>query len=465
MRRTSTAALLVALAAAGAGLPALIPAASAAPSAGQPASPIKHIVIILKENRSFDNYFGQLPGVNGATTAVRSDGTTVPLARTPDVLPHDIRHTPQDFLIAYDGGRNDRFDKEGGAYTAGPGTAPLALSQFTRADIPAYYRYAQSYGIADRFFASWRGASFANNLYEISGQAGRYDTGSACVPNPASPGTSACRTDGRTVYHLPHTAANPHGNSPHWGCDAGPTVTVPMMSALTGKVDAGQYPCFRFPTLPNLLTKSKLSWKLYSDASRPKHDALEAITSIRNNASEWARVQPLQQFTTDATSGTLPSVSWVVSKQDEHPPESVCLGENETVNDVNAVMSTSQWKSTAVLVVWDEWGGFYDHVAPPQIDKVSFGFRVPFLAISPWVKKVGTVDSNLNSHASILKFVEANFHLPNLGADDARSDTGSNLMSMFDFSSPHAGKVRLTPRGCAALTPAQQALVDSRDDD
>lgn len=468
MKRTRSTALLLGLAAAAAAAPALLggTSASAATAEGRTSTPIKHVVVILKENRSFDNYFGRMPGVDGATTAKRSDGRTVALARTPDPLPHDIGHSPAMFLRAYHGGKMDRFDLETGAYANGPGTAPLALSQFQQSDIPAYWRYAKSYGLADRFFASWRGASLANNLYTVAGQAGRYDRGTSCVPNRASPGTQACHTDGRTVYHLPHLPNNPGGNAPHWGCDAGPKVTVPMMSAMTGVVDDTTFPCFRFKSLPDLLTENSLSWKMYSDAAKPKHDALEAIDSIRNTASEWAKVQPLDQFRKDARAGTLPNVSWVVSHHDDHAPASVCLGENETVEDVNAVMSTSQWGRTAVLVVWDEWGGFYDHVAPPQIDKVSFGFRVPFLAISPWVKP-GGVDSSRNSHASILKFIEDNWRLGNLGADDARADTGSNLMGMFDFSrtATRAPRIQLTPRPCQALTAQQQALVDNGEDD
>lgn len=465
MTRTRTAALLLAVAAPAACGSALLGGpAEAAPDASA-RTPIEHVVIILKENRSFDNYFGKLPGVDGATTAVRSDGRTVALAHTPDPLPHDVQHRPEDYVKAYNGGKMNGFDLEGGAYTDGPGSAPLALSQFDRSDIPAYWRYAQSYGIADRFFASWKGASFANNLYTVAGQAGRYDTGTACVPNDATPGTQACRTGGTTVYHLPHLPGATGTNAPQWGCDAGPSVIVPMMDVMTGRVARSVYPCFRFNTLPGLLSRNGLSWRMYSEADKPKHNALQAIDPIRNDAAQWANVRPLNQFQRDARAGTLPAVSWVVTHQDDHPPASVCLGENEVVNDVNAVMSTSQWGSTAVLVVWDEWGGFYDHVPPPQQDKVSFGFRVPFLAISPWVKKVGTVDSSLNSHASILKFIESNWRLGDLGADDARPETGSNLMNLFDFSSRHAPEVQLTPRNCAALTPTQQALVDNGEDD
>jgi len=421
-------------------------------------TPVTHIVLIHKENRSFDNYFGRLPGVDGATTALRSDGVTVDLVPTPDALPHDIGHNPAAWQLAYHGGRMDRFDLEPGAYVRNK-QGPLALSQMDRTGIPNYWRYARNFGVADRFFASWKGASFANNLYQIAAQAGRYDPGTSCVANAAEPGTSACHTNLRTVYHLPHPPDRPRTNSPHWGCDAGPGVTVPMLNPATGTVDDLTYPCFRFPALPDLLTRNGVTWRLYTRASTPHHNALEAIDSIRNIASQWANVRPFEQFEQDAAARRLPNVSWIVSIEDEHPPKSTCAGESETVRLVNAVMRTPQWAHTAIIVVWDEWGGFYDHVPPPQLDRVSFGFRVPMLAISPYVKSAGYVSHLRYSHASLLKFVEANWGLPSLGADDARPDTGGNLMDFFDFSVQHRPALILTPRTCAALTAAQQRII------
>src|SRR5436309_11932861 len=165
---------ILAIASIGVGLAALpAPAIGGPTTAARPLTPIKHVVVIMKENRSFDEYFGRFPRANGATTAKKHDGTVVSLAETPDALPNDIGHGQDSFTLAYDGGKMDRFDLEKGAYSSTG--KPLALSQMYQRDIPNYWAYASRYAIADRFFAPWKGASFANNLYEVAAQAGIYD--------------------------------------------------------------------------------------------------------------------------------------------------------------------------------------------------------------------------------------------------------------------------------------------------
>jgi phospholipase C len=145
---------------------------------------------------------------------------------------------------------------------------------------------------------------------------------------------------------------------------------------------------------------------------------------------------------------------------------------------VGAVQSSKYWSSTAIVVVWDEWGGFYDHVSPPNIyipghrDPISFGFRVPALVISPWVKAGslaggGHVSHTFYSHASLLKFIEKDFSVPSLGADDAKpaSETGGSMMDFFDFSKQHHGKLNLTTRACKAMTAAEKRQAATSDPD
>jgi phospholipase C len=464
------------------------PSASGAPAAhfaavvGAPQTPIKHIIFLQKENRSFDEYFGALsktnPGINGATSALKSNGGVVsPLPQTPDPLPNDIDHSGWSFGKAYDGGKMDGFDTEKGAYSSSG--KPLALSQMQPSTIPDYTAYATTYGLGDNMFASWRGASFTNNIYEVAGQAGRYDTGStACVPNAAVGGTQACHTGGLSVAGDP---VKPKGSTGigFWGCDDPVGTTVQMINNATGNITRNTYPCFRFKSLPDELSADGVSWKYYANALTGHHNALDSINSIRNTPSNWSRVQPESQFKTDLASGKLPSVSWVVPRWTDHPPQSACNGENETVDLVNAVMNSPYWSSTAIVMDWDEWGGFYDHVKPPlwhgnQNEHISYGFRVPLIVISPFVKSGnlswnghsgGYVDHTFYSFASQLKFVEKAFNLPPLGTDDADSTTGGGLMNFFNFSGTPKPKLILKTRTCTKITAAEWKMINQEDPD
>jgi phospholipase C len=413
-------------------------------------TPIQHVVVILKENRSFDNYFGSFPGAEGATTALKSDGATVPLAETPDALPNDIRHRPATWKTAYDNGKMDGFDLEEGAYSSTG--QPLALSQMLQSDIPNYWSYASRYALADHFFASWKGASFTNNLYSLAAQAGIYDP----------------TLNGRSVYWNPHSTSTPALT--YWGCDDPADTLVQMINPTTGKTSQ-MFPCFNFPALPNTLAANGVSWHFYNTAGAGSvHDPLDALIPVRSDPAMWSQVVKAGRFFTDAKAGTLPSVSWIVGRQLEHPPSSTCKGENQSVTYVNAVMSNPElWSSTAIFIVWDEWGGFYDHVAPPQVDGISYGFRVPVIVISPYTQQGmssdgGAINSTFYSNTSILKFIEDNWALPSLTPADAHAN---DMMDMFDFS-PNATPKQsliLQPRTCPSLTTAQKALVRSQNPD
>jgi len=408
---------------------------------GQPTTPIQHVVIILKENRSYDEYFGQFPNANGATMGTMSNGQVVDMTTnpTPDPMPNDIGHAYGEFFQAYDNGKNDGFDKERGAFSKSGYN--LAYSQMNQSMIPNYWTYASTYGLADNMFSDYVGTSFANNLFLVAGQSGRYDPtlhyrGVDAIPKPPS---------GQSLNNW-------------WGCDDPVGTTVKLLGA-DGKT-SNTFPCFNFQALPNTLATNGVSWKEYANFGYPSniHNSLDAISSVRNNPTLWANDVPLAQFSSDATAGTLPAVSWVAANQSEHPVSTTCLGENESVNFINAVMNGPQWSSTAIIVVWDEWGGFYDHVPPPQPDNYSYGFRVPFLMISPWTKygvgaNGGYVDSTFFSHASILKLVEDNWNLPSLNPRDAGSN---DMMDFFDFTQTPKPATILTPRTCPTLSAAQR---------
>jgi phospholipase C len=406
-------------------------------------TPIKHIVVIMKENRSFDNYFGSFPGADGATTGTLSNGQTVPLGRTPDPMPQDLGHSPKDWAKAYDNGALDGFDKENGAI-AKDGT-DLAMTQMTESQIPAYWAYAKRYGLGDHMFSDFKGASMANNLFVFAAQAGQY---SNAMGN-------------RSVIANPVSQFGKKSPAP-WGCDDPPDTFVWTIASDDSK--SPMFPCFPFQAMPNVLSDNGLDWRVYRATGDQPHNALSAIAGVRYDSNLWSNIQPLSHFTSDAGAGSLPAVSWLVSAHSEHPPESACAGENETVSEVNSIMNGPDWSSTAIFIFWDEWGGFYDHVSPPQPDNISYGFRVPLLVISPYTAVGSSPDGGNVSHTfysfeSILKFIEVNWTLPSLTPRDAGANSP---MDMFDFTAPPRPPLIQTQRTCPTLTQAEKQLAKTR---
>jgi phospholipase C len=358
---------------------------------------IKHIVFIVKENRTFDNYFGTFPGVDGATTGTLSTGDVIPLAQAPDVTPHDIDHSFNAAVTAIDGGAMDKFDLING------GGDLLGYTQYTEQDMPNYFAYAKNFVLGDAFFSSLTGPSFPNHLYTIGAQSGN------AINNPAN---SAGR----------------------WGCDSPANSRVQVMDPDDGQITR-VYPCFDFDTLADRLEARGLTWKYYAPNQNQSGyiwSAFNAISHVRLTDLWTQHVVPTAQFVQDAQNGTLPAVSWVVTVagQSEHPPASVCLGENWTVDQINAVMQGPDWLSTAIFLTWDDFGGFYDHVAPPVVDNFGFGPRVPFLIISPWVKK-GYITHTTLEFSSVLKFIEERFHLEPL---TDRDRLANDLFDSFEFN-------------------------------
>jgi phospholipase C len=186
-----------------------------------------------------------------------------------------------------------------------------------------------------------------------------------------------------------------------------------------------------------------VSWKLYAPVEGAYDGGFQnsggyiwtmfdAIRHIRDTDAWKEHVVPVDQFAIDAKNGTLPSVAWVTtpSPVSEHPPASVCQGENWTVSLLQALGNGPQWGSSAVFLTWDDFGGFYDHVAPTQIDKMGLGFRVPFLLISPFAKP-GNVDHTQAEFSSVLKFIEEDFDLPSL---TDRDKNASDMLQNFDWN-------------------------------
>jgi phospholipase C len=373
---------------------------------------IQHVVFIIKENRTFDNYFGTFPGADGATSGTLSTGQVIPLGHTPDRTPPDICHSWNCAIQAIDGGKMDKFNL---IQECSVNADLLCYTQLTEQDIPNYFAYARNFVLADHMFSSLKGPSFPNHLYTVGAQSG------GAVDNPTNPSI--------------------------WGCDADDTTTVSVMDSSGNS--SKQFPCFDFQTIADSLLTAGISWKYYAPqmGENGYHwNALDAIKHIRETSVWTDHVVPDTQFVSDAQSGQLPAVSWLVTNfgQSEHPPASTCQGENWTVQQLNAVMQGPDWSSTAVFLTWDDFGGFYDHLPPPNLDYYGLGPRVPLLIISPFAKK-GYISHTTYELSSVLKFVELRYGLSTLTARDAQAN---DMTDSFDFTQTPLSALVLSTRSC-----------------
>jgi len=386
---------------------------------------IQHVIFLVRENRSFDHYFGAFPGADGASTATISNGQVIPLTHASDAAPNDLCHTWFCAITGIDGGKMDGFDLNLGG---NKNNEFIAYTQMQQADIPNYWKYAQTFALSDHMFSSIHSDSFPNHLYTVGATSG----GVINIP-----------------YGVP---SNPTENTPgyalSWGCDA-------PVDAGVQQIDAEEnidwvFPCFDFPVLPQNLSNAGVSWKYYAvpaGTTGYNFSTLDAINYIRNGPLWSTNVVSDLNFINDALTGNLPSVTWLSTgrKMTEHPPQSACTGENWTVNALNAVMQGPDWGSTAIFVLWDDFGGFYDHVPPPPAeDQYGLGERVPFLIISPYARP-GYISSTQYEAASVLKFVEERFGLPPLNARDAGAN---DITDAFDFTQPPLPPLVLLPRTC-----------------
>jgi len=372
---------------------------------------IEHVVFIVKENRTFDNYFGTFPGADGATSGTISTGDVIPLGHTPDRTPRDISHSWDSALKAIDGGAMDQFDLIPGGNVNGD---YLSYSQLYEDDIPNYWALARNFTLGDAMFSSLTGPSFPNHLYTVGAQSG------GAINNPNQGGV--------------------------WGCDSDDTTTVEVMDDSGNRLR--QFPCFDFNTLVDSLEAAGLTWNYYAPnmgQSGYIWSALDAIYHIRLTDLWTTHVKPPAQFILDAQNGQLPNVSWiVVGNGSEHPPGSSCVGENTTIRQVNAVMNGPQWGSSAIFITWDDFGGFYDHVPPPQVDNFGFGPRVPLLIVSPYAKP-GYISHTVYEFSSLLTFVETRW---NLNALTDRDYYANDLFDSFDFTQQPIQPLGLQPRVC-----------------
>jgi len=405
--------------------------------------PIKHIIFIIQENHTFDNYFGMYPGANGISSGASSpvdpnstldsavsvfhQNSTLPILIQGDELPPgvsdplefgednsdnvsvshlssivttDISHTWQAAHVAYDNGKMDGFVYAQDILGL---NGAEAMGYYTRSDLPYYYDYADNYVLDDDFFSSLMGPSLPNHLYIASG------------------------TSGGMIGNSGETLTNS---------------TQVELSALH----------LTWLTLAQELTATNVSWAWYTGDENADIGTLWNVLPLfsyfqKNPQLLNAHDLNTQDFVDSVANGSLPAISWItpgswkpanfpsalknVPNNDvsEHPPARLDCGTDYVASLVNDVMQSQYWSNSAIIITWDDYGGFYDHVAPPQVDAYGEGFRVPTLVISPFAKH-HYIDHTQYEFGSFLKLAETVFNVPSLGTRDV---IANNMLNSFDF--------------------------------
>jgi len=387
---------------------------------------IKHVIIMVQENRSFDDFFATFPGADGTTTGKTKKGT-IKLKAVDLESPCDFGHSRQGFVTDYDDGKMDGFEDEGQLHCNGlAGKRPY---QYVKpAQIAPYWDIAKDYVLADETFQTQGSGSFTAHQDLIRG------------------GTTFDQAQTESLVDDP--SASP------WGCDAPQGTVTPYLlwsgSAITRHAN-GPAPCTHdFPgsgeyyqTLRDLLDAKSVSWKYYTppvSGSGRYWSAFDAIYPVRYGPEWKTNVStPETNIFTDISGQSLPSVSWLIPDEgnSDHPGPGVDQGPSWVASVVNAIGESSYyWPNTAIVIVWDDWGGFYDHVPPPISDHWGgLGFRVPMLIVSPYAREAtpstpGYISPTQYEFGSILRFVEDNWNLGRLGTTDKRANS---IADSFDF--------------------------------
>ncbi len=377
---------------------------------------IKHVVFIYKENRSFDNMFGTFPGANGATSGPTSFGQVLQLQHMPDAVAHDICHGWGCFILAIDYGKMDGFDLQNVGEPCNMNGDFECYGQQTPDQLPNYWLYAQNFALADNYFSPNKASTTPAHLYSIAAQSAGVIT-----------------------------------NAPD-GCDSPPNDELAVLDA-NGNLTT-QYPCIDMPTLMDELESAGVTWRYYADTKIP-FNAMELISHLRFGPL-WGHNVVDNNFIPDVQSGNLQQVSWLMATGEatDHPPYSLCFGENYTVNAINAIMNSQYWTSepTAIIVAWDDPGGWYDHVPPPVLDQYGLSMRAPMLVISPYTPDTqlkGSISHVQYEPSSVLTFIEDLFGVPALTArDGAQAFHMASDPALFDFNQAQRAPLTLTPRQC-----------------
>jgi phospholipase C len=365
---------------------------SASQSGTAPNTPIEHFIVVMQQNHTFDNYFGTYPGANGlpkdvcipASLANENESCIAPYKITNEPI-SDLSHSDVIFSKQYQNGKMNGFVD---ALNNLNQNGSLSMGYYNDQDIPFYWNLADEYVLFDNYFSSAHTGSITNRMFWVSGKAG----------------------------------------------------------AEFNRIPEGGFG--DIPTIFDKLQERGISWKFYIrnydpslnyrklnelDFLPPQIQWMPLLSFDRflDDPELSSRIVDLSEYYKDLENGTLPAVSYVLLLgATEHPISDPGLGEKVTQTMIQSLMQSDSWNNSAFFLTYDDWGGWYDHVAPPQIDVRGYGFRVPSLLVSPYARK-GRIDHTLLDHTSILKFIEENWNIPPLAERDAKAN---NFTSAFDFS-------------------------------
>jgi phospholipase C len=388
----------------------------------QPPPPAKrgkyftHIVILVQENRTFDNLFATFPGADGTRTGKSHNGKTILLRPADLESPVSPNNAYWPYWLEDCNASRSGVCRMNGFDTVPIGRTPgIYVYQYVNpSQIQPYWDLAKSYVLSDHTFQTQGSGSFTAHQDLIRG------------------GTEISAS--RSLIDFPT-------NEP-WGCDASQGTITSLITATNQYMrDQGPFPCLGYRTLRDLLDADQLSWRYYTPVEDTfgglNWNAFDAIKAVREG-SEWSSnvISPETKVFTDIDRDTLAAVSWVIPdyQNSDHPGDSSDTGPSWVAQVVNAIGKSPAWRDTAIIIVWDDWGGWYDHVPPPGPRTYGgLGFRVPMLAISPYAKN-GYVSHEQYELGSIVRFVEDNWNLGRLGTTDVTS--ADFVHDFFDFTQP-----------------------------
>jgi len=349
-------------------------------------NPIQHVIVDLQENRSFDHYYGFAPfagkaGVPAGYTQPDGNGGTIAPYHFTSLTTPDIGHGWNATHAEYDSGAMDGFYTTDGINCMG---------YYTAADLPFYYNLFKDFTLCTNYFCSLMGPTWPNRFYVAAGTSGGITTNGI------------------------------------WG-----------------------YGVFDYPIILDLLDAAGVSWKVYNVSwdSVPFGNTDNVFVFWKRWAHDQRTRGSRGEYLDDLRLGRLPQVSFIIPSfargWDEHPPADVSVGMGIQQQLITALMQSSAWDSSAYIVTYDEAGGYFDHVAPPQLDAFGLGIRVPTWVISPWAKP-SHLEPTLYEHTSILKFIEAVFGLPTL----------ASVNHAFDVATPVGSNYQAAGSGATAGPPA-----------
>src|SRR6185437_10953259 len=389
------------------------------PRSSVPRSAIEHLLIVVMQNASFDHLYGTYPGANGLDSSLPSyhqldkAGNTITPQLMTDLSPADLNHTATSYQIAFDSGKMDKYASGNGDASMGyyDNTTVGMANDGRQFGVNTLWNYAQQYALADNFYAAAMASEPSNMLYMTSAGVG--------------------------------TGSDPYGYPQLDACSAG-------LFQQNQSAGATMTPPLTYQNVGDQLSAAKISWawaqEFFSNEQNgtcthyvPQENPFQYFQTTANSAS--VKNFTLSDFESQLSAGTIPSVMWVNASPGHsmHPGQGNIANGIEWLDDfVQAVKGSSEWSSTAIVVIWDESGGWYDHVPPPQLSgTIGLGARVPVLVISP-LAKTNYISNQQMDFVSVLRFIQWNWALGTF-ADSGQAGREAQSGNICDLLTANCG--------------------------